>query len=143
MRPSEVENLKFKNIKDAHIEIVGAKHREEGKVSRLCRITDKVRETIQPFLGLNKSPEDFVFSTHSGGRLNKDFRSIAIKKACELVGIFPRDFYSTRRGTATEMFKAGYDVAKIAGQLGHRNISTTMLYIKPSLTETADCFKGF
>ena len=141
LRPNEADSLRKDCVRhDGFIEIVGAKHREKGKVSRLCRITERIAHVLGEGPS-NESP--LVFSSSRGKRLNKDQRCKAIKAACSHLGIEPRDFYSTRRGTATEMFKAGYDVAKIAGQLGHKKITTTMIYIRPSMKETAETYKGF
>ena len=41
---------------------------------------------------------------------------------------FPHQLRMTK---ATEWFESGVDVTRIKTRLGHENISTTMLYIKP------------
>jgi integrase len=144
MRPSEVESLHWANISPSgFVEIFSAKHRERGKLSRLCRITDGIRGCLEREVTSRLEGSDLIFKSITGSPLNKDMRARAMKYACEALGIEPRPFYSTRRGTATEMFKAGYDVAKIAGQLGHKDIKTTMIYIRPSMKETAEAFRGF
>ncbi len=144
MRPNEVADLLWEDVGSEFISIRGAKAKQKGVVSRMVRITEGVKSVIDScLLGRNPLHGNHVYSSVEGRRLNKDTRSQAIHVACRMAGIPEREFYSTRRGTATEMFKAGYDVAQIQKQLGHANIQTTMIYIKPTMQEAASQFKGF
>jgi integrase len=137
MRPSELDNLEWADVGPEFIQVRSAKHQEVGAVARMVRVTDKVKQIIP-----NRS-QGLVFKSLNGKKLNKDTRSEAIHYACTKTGIPAREFYSTRRGTATEMFKAGYDISAIQHQLGHRDISTTQIYIKPTMEQAASVFRGF
>lgn len=137
MRPSELDNLLWEDVGPEFIQVRSAKHHEVGAVARLVKITDKV------YHNLPKRTQGLVFKSLTNKPLNKDTRSDAIHYACTKVGIEPREFYSTRRGTATEMARAGYSISAIQCQLGHRDIGTTQLYIKPSMRQAASLFKGF
>ncbi len=136
MRPNEVETLRWEDVGPEYISIRSAKAKEVGVVAREIRRPNGCG-------GDSAASRGLVFRSVDGCCLNKDTRSAAFRTACRMSGIEEREPYSTRRGTATEMFKAGYDVAHIKGQLGHANIQTTMIYIKPTMREVADQFKGF
>ncbi len=137
MRPAELDNLTWDDVGEEFISIRSAKGKEVGTVSRLVRVTPGVKSSLPP------RSRGLVFKSMTGKKLNKDTRGEAIKGACEAVGIKPREFYNTRRGTATEMFKRGYDITSIQRQLGHANISTTQIYIRPTMVEAANSFRGF
>jgi integrase len=137
MRPSELDNLVWDDVGPEFINVRSAKANEVGAVARMVKVTDSVRSLLQ-----NRS-RGLVFKSTMGKKLNKDTRSEAIRYACKKVGIKPREFYNTRRGTATEMFKIGYDISAIQHQLGHRDIATTQIYIKPTMQQAASVFRGF
>ena len=65
-----------------------------------------------------------------------------IKVMLRQIGVAYKQLRNTRSGLATEMFKKGYDSSVIMGQLGHKSITTTMRYIRPSLEDKAEMFKG-
>lgn len=138
LRPSEVEGLKWEDVGEDLIAVKSAKWKEEGKISRYCKITPEIREVLPE----RRSPEEFVFRSIEGRRLNKDMRSRAIHSACRSAGVGERDFYSTRRGTATEMFRNGYSLLDISKQLGHESTKTTEIYIQLTMTEAANRFRG-
>lgn len=138
MRPSEVSNLLWTDIREGFAHIRGAKHRQAEEVSRICKITDLAARALPA-----GPQEGLVFKTTRGFPLDKNKRGEVLKWACRKVGIPEREFYATRRGTATEMHKAGYDIVAIGDQLGHRDIKTTQLYLHPTRMEKAARFKGF
>ena len=137
MRPTELDNLAWDDVGPDFISVRSAKHQEVGAVARMVKVTDSVISCIQD------RARGLVFKSMTGKKLNKDTRSEAIRFVCTKVGIKPREFYNTRRGTATEMFKAGYDISAIQHQLGHKDISTTQIYIKPTMQQAASVFRGF
>lgn len=137
MRPSELDSLTWSDVGEDFIKVRSTKGHEVGAVARMVKLTPSVASCV------NKRSTGLVFKSVSGKKLNKDTRSEAIHQACKTVGIQPREFYNTRRGTATEMYKAGYNIVAIQHQLGHADISTTQIYIKPSMQEAASVFRGF
>lgn len=138
MRPNEAESLEWPAISENYVAIKSAKRREVGEVARLCRITEGVKRILDSI----ERKSNLVFCSVEGKPLNKDTRSKAMTKLCEALGIKRRHFYATRRGLATEMFKADYDISAIKAQLGHRSVKTTEIYLQPTLEDSANKFKG-
>lgn len=139
LRPNEAENLLWRDVDDHVITVRFGKGKEKGKPSRLCRITEEIKSVLPA-----RSRDDWpVFISLRGEKLNKDTRSIVSRRILKAVGS-GGTFYSSRRGTATEMFKSGkYDILDISNQLGHSKIETTMRYIRPTMIDKAASFVGF
>ena len=138
MRPQEAQGLTWADIGDTFIKIRFAKGRSKGKVARLCKTTREIYDSLPA----NPKDEGLVFRSTRGKPLNTVSRSLATSLICETIGT-KKNFYSTRRGCATEMKKSGYDIRTIGRQLGHKNIATTEIYLKLSMEEEASEFKGF
>ena len=75
--------------------------------------------------------------------MTQQYVSTMIKTVAEKASIRALPLRCARAGLATEMFRAGYNVYDIQGQLGHSNIGTTTRYMRPTMEERASAFKGF
>ncbi len=138
MRPAEAEALTWGDIKEEYIEVKNAKGRNKGTVARLCKLTAQAFSCL-PRFDFEKPPDktELVFKSLTGSKLNTSMRSVASHH------LFGKDFYATRRGTATEMHNSGkYDILAISHQLGHRDIKTTQIYVRPTMLDKANSFKG-
>jgi len=144
-RPSELYNLTWDDVGENYISIKGSKKREEGKVSRKCSITPELLECIDYFKSIEYYPgsQELVFKTITGVKLNPSNTLKQVKKVVKELGLKPKQLRCARAGLATTMLKKGYDIYAVQGQLGHKSIGTTTRYLRPSLEEKADMFKGF
>ena len=144
-RPSELYNLTWEDVGEEYISIKGSKKREEGKVSRMCTITPELLDVLDYFKSIEYFPgsKEPVFKTISGLKLNASNTLKQVKKVVEGLGMKPKQLRCARAGLATTMLKAGYDIYAVQGQLGHKSIGTTTRYLRPSLEEKANMFKGF
>lgn len=134
MRPAEAEQLVWGDVKRDYVEVRNAKGRNKGQVARLCKRTHEVNMALPD---RPRNADDLVFVSFEGKPLNKDMRSRASQY------LYGKEFYSTRRGTATAMYNAGYGILQIRDQLGHKDVKTTQLYINPTMEDKANSFKGF
>lgn len=139
MRPKEVRELLWENVGAEYILVVGAKGREVGAVSRMVNILPEIKACLD--YCREYSLGKHVFSYHNRP-LNKDIECREVKRLFSVVGI-KAELYDARRGLATTMHEHGYKLVDIANQLGHRNITTTQRYIRPSMVAKASAFKGF
>ncbi len=135
MRPSEAQALTWNDIHGNFIQVKHAKGRNKDQVARLCKITEQVASSL-PGYGYAYHKSNLIFCSIEGKPLNKDMRSRASQY------LYGKEFYSTRRGTATAMHNMGYDILTISHQLGHRDIKTTQIYIRPTMQDKANGFRG-
>lgn len=134
MRPSEIRDLKWENISQRMITVIGSKGREKGKPSRMVAISDDIRDCLNYYRATSKGVH--VACGVRGNPLNKDVvcREMAvIRKAVGFEGVL----YDARRGIATELDRAGVSVRSIGDFLGHKNVATTYVYINKTMEEKA------
>ncbi len=139
MRPAEVRNLKWADVGDKYITVMGAKDREEGTPSRMVLITPEVRECLEVCQSWHHA--EWCFVTESRRPFNKDMVCQKVYQIFTAMGI-SGTLYDARRGLATEMFDRGYTLLEISWQLGHRNTKTTEIYIQKTMEGKALSFKG-
>lgn len=143
-RPSELHNLTWDDVGENYISIKGSKKREEGKVSRMCTITPEVADVLDFFKSIEYFPgsKEPVFKTVTGVGLSPSYTRRQVKRIVNGLGLKAKQLRCARAGLATAMLKAGYDIYAVQGQLGHKSIGTTTRYLRPSLEEKANMFKG-
>jgi integrase len=134
LRRQEVLNIKAGDITltdgDMFIIITHGKGNKERKVF----VKDDIALLILDYLKDNPmNLSDYLFESRirKGYPMDKTNWNKAFTKAClKAVGkkFHPHQLRGTR---ATTWYDQGVDIAKIQQRLGHSDISTTMLYIKP------------
>lgn len=135
LRRQEILNLKAQDIEiinDADMFLLIRKGK--GKKERKVFVKDEVAEKVLKYLGEHHlKTEQFLFESKivagqpiNSATWNKVFSAIAF--AVTGKKYHPHQLRGTR---ATRWYEQGIDIARIQQRLGHSNISTTMLYIKP------------
>jgi integrase len=75
-------------------------------------------------------PNPALFVTHDGNRLRSERLDRIIRDVAKSAGIKKRVFPHLLRHTcATMMLKSGIPITEVALQLGHRDLSSTMIYL--------------
>lgn len=158
MRPSEMMNIREHDVvlesreegfrPDRYLQIVGAKGREEGKISRYVFISPVSSKIIQWFIEHRRSTKaaskhSFLFTTVQGRKIKAQNLHARFTILMDLVGIEGKQLYDARRGCATEIInnpELGINVAM--KQLGHKDIATTQKYERLDKIRAASMFKG-
>lgn len=70
----------------------------------------------------------WVFTTKTGKQVRQQGTWTAFKLACRKVGIEDATLHTLRHTFASHLVMAGVDLATISKLLGHKDISTTMIY---------------
>ena len=140
MRPSEVFNLKWEDVGEEFIVVIGSKRRQAGVPTRLIPILPEIWQCLDYCKTLGSK---WVFVSTWRRPLNKDVVCQKVKQIYALCGIDEDAvLYDSRRGIATEMFRQGYSLIAIRDLLGHKSIRTTEEYIRMSMEEKATNYKG-
>jgi len=157
MRPNEMIELKVSDVvlddtekgtlgKTRLIQIIGAKGREKGKVSRYVAVTPAVQGCIRSAMEHRKSVKcsnEQLFCSITGRKtdytyFNRAFRNLMIK-----LGMLEKEIYDLRRGCATEIINnPNYGINVAQKQLGHKSILTTQRYENLNKKRAASLFKG-
>jgi integrase len=138
MRPSEAMALKWTEVSEKYITVMGSKGRVKGIPSRMVPVLPELVEIIAYCKSLGS---DWVFVSALRRPLNKFTvceKRQEIFNLCGIKGVT----YDARRGLATSMFRAKYQMREIADILGHKDTRTTEAYIRLTMEEKAANFKG-
>lgn len=140
MRPSEVFNLKWEDVGEEFIVVIGSKKRQAGVPTRMIPILPEIRACLDYCKTLGSK---WVFVSTMRKALNKDVVCQKVRQIFEVCGVHKDTvLYDTRRGVATEMARQGYSLLHIRDLLGHKNVRTTEEYIRMGMKEKAANYKG-
>lgn len=138
MRPSEVRALKWTDIGEKFITVLGSKDRQKGVPSRLIPIIPDLRWCLEHCKTLDSN---WVFVSLKRRPLNKDVVCQKVNDIFTELGI-NAVLYDTRRGIATELVRKGESLLNVANLLGHKSTRTTEKYVRLSMEEKALTYKG-
>lgn len=101
----------------------------KGKEARVLPIPDWLWESIQ---GLDRASE-WVFPAQDGSPRRSQFCKKALKRTAEKLGLPNLTQHRLRATFATLHAEAGTPVTEIQGMMGHKSITTTMIYVEQAL----------
>jgi integrase/recombinase XerD len=127
-RISEVLSLDVGDIGPDRISF--RRENTKTKKPRVAMVVDALR----PFLAAYGAPQTgYLFPAHhngQGGHLSRQAADWVLRDACELAALDGVSTHSFRRSFATELYRQGYSLAKIARLLGHSSASMTARYVE-------------
>ena len=125
LRISEVIELKLDDINLQAKEILIRDGK--GNKQRLVYINDKIIDSIKEYLKERDSLSKHLFVSRQSDKLNRTRINQIFNKHSDT--ITP---HSLRHFYCSNALEAGYSVAEVANQAGHKSIQTTMIYTNPS-----------
>ena len=125
LRISEVIELRLDDINLQAREILIRDGK--GNKQRLVYINDKIVDAIKEYLKERNSLSNYLFVSRQSDRLNRTRINQIFNKHSDT--ITP---HSLRHFYCSNALEAGYSVAEVANQAGHKSIQTTMIYTNPS-----------
>lgn len=153
MRPQEFRSLKVNDIvyddngRDKLIAIRGAKGREEGKVSRYLFVTPKIQECIDIAIKHRSSVKpthNNLFVSVKGKPIHQANFRLNFEQIITKVNLPKKEVRDLRRGCATNIIhNPRYGAVVAQKQLGHKQLSTTMIYENLDKKAAARLFRGF
>lgn len=133
LRISELVNLKVKDLDYEKSTIIIREGK--GKKDRITLLPEILKNDLESFTQ-NKNADEYVFISNQGqGKYPVKVRTVqkvmqqAITKAGIKKNVSPHDL---RHSFATQLLENGVDIRYIQTLLGHKNLSTTMIYTKVS-----------
>ena len=126
MRFGELQNLEWDDIdwkkKEIHIRIKEhwSPKGDERKVP--------MNKTVQQILRSFEHRERWVFTTKTGSQVRQSHTWDRLKIACQRANLEIVSPHVLRHTFASHLVMAGVDLASVSKLLGHKDISTTMIY---------------
>lgn len=134
VRLGEFLSLDIAQIQDKQFSVIG-----KGKKKRLCFIDDRTEDLMKKYLESRNDNSPALVVQRFGQRPSSSNVQKTVKDLAERAGIKKKITpHSFRHGHATNMIKNGADIRYVAEDLGHANLSTTMIYthvMNPDLKE--------
>ncbi len=131
LRVSEVVSLRVQDI-DLERSVLNVRQ-GKGKKDRLTLLPEMLKKDMESFIQDKKHDEFLFISNQAKGRFPVHTRTVQkVLKAAILKSGIKKDItpHDLRHSFATQLLENGIDVRYIQTLLGHKNISTTMIYTK-------------
>ncbi|WP_459925956.1 tyrosine-type recombinase/integrase [Desulfatiferula olefinivorans] len=128
LRLEELVSLKPEHIdsKRMLIRVVQGK----GNKDRYTTLSEKLLKELRNYWRLYKPKEWLFYSIHPETPLSKSSAQKIFSNAKKKAGITQgHGIHTLRHCFATHSLEAGYDIHRIQRMLGHKNLSTTMVYL--------------
>jgi len=130
LRLSELTDLKLKDIGKDYIRVFG-----KGKKERIVYLNESCIKALEDYNFVRShseklDPEEYLFLSVRGGKLNSRTVQLMLKKYVNAAGINNKCTpHKLRHSAATFMYRYGnVDIRIIQKLLGHENINTTTIY---------------
>jgi len=126
LRWGELQNLEWNDI-DWNEKMIHIRVKENWSPKgdeRRIPMNKPVQETLRSLP--NRS--NWVFTTSTGNHVRQQGTWTAFKKACQRAGLENVTLHTLRHTFASHLVMAGVDLATVSKLLGHKDISTTMIY---------------
>lgn len=133
-RISEALNIRFSdlNLETNRLKITNLKQRKKNSF-RLIKISDRLKSLIlQEQLWRNYSKEDYILKNRDRTTYNYAFVRYAIQGGIERERAYP---HTLRHSRAIHLLDSGANIVLVSNALGHKNIKSTLIYLKYSNQE--------
>lgn len=130
LRVSEIVKLKVTDINSESMRvcIVSAKGKKDRYVNLPASVLEELREYYRIF-----APKEYLFEGQLGGAYNIRSAQAVFKQAMNKARINKKvGIHSLRHSYATHLLEYGTDISFIQKLLGHKDIKTTLTYLKVS-----------
>lgn len=90
----------------------------------------KIPQKLAALLAGSEMPgQGFIFPGKYGGHLTRQAADLALRKACDYIGLQGVSTHSFRRTAVTRLYHAGVDLKTLQKRTGHVNLSNLALYV--------------
>lgn len=133
-RISEALKLTFGdlNLETNRLKVINLKQRKKNSF-RLIKISDRLKSLIlQEQLSRNASKDDFILKNRDRTTYNYAFIRYATQANIERERAHP---HALRHSRAIHLLDSGANIILVSNALGHKNIKSTLIYLKYSNQE--------
>lgn len=128
MRSDELRHLKLEHIDSRRmvIQVICGK----GKKDRLVPLSEVLLNNLRSYYSVYKPTSYLFYRFEKDKPVSKDIISLAYRRAKKRAGINkPGGIHTLRHSFATHLVEDGCDISTVQELLGHKDISTTKIYL--------------
>lgn len=130
LRVSEIVKLKIADINSESMKV--CIENAKGKKDRYVNLPESILPELRAYYKIF-SPKEFLFEGQQGGAYNIRSAQAVFKQAMNKARINKKvGIHSLRHSYATHLLEYGTDISFIQKLLGHKDIKTTLTYLKMS-----------
>lgn len=89
----------------------------------------KIPQKLAAVLTASDLPEQGYLFPSKGGHLTRQAADLALRKACDYIGLKGVSTHSFRRTAVTRLYHAGVDLKTLQKRTGHVNLANLALYV--------------
>jgi len=141
LRVTEALNVRVRDLilEKGEINIIGGKKREDNDIEPVPCNVQVLRQIKRYADRSDLNPSSFIMFSRSGKQASRSWVYRMLNNLCAEAGIDKKiGTHTLRRSRATHLLNKGLSLPKVSKYLRHKNLSTTMIYLKIS---TADMQK--
>jgi integrase/recombinase XerD len=133
LRVTEGLNVRVRDLtpEKKEINVVGGKKRKDNDIEPVpCNL--QVLRQIKRYAERNDlKPSDFIMFSNKGKQADRSWVYKKLNALCKDAGIDKKiGTHTMRRSRATHLLNRGITLAKVSKYLRHKNLATTMAYLK-------------
>ena len=141
LRVTEALNVRVRDLvlEKGEINIIGGKKREDNDIEPVPCNVQVLRQIKRYADRSDLKPSSFIMFSRSGKQASRSWVYRMLNNLCAEARIDKKiGTHTLRRSRATHLLNKGLSLPKVSKYLRHKNLSTTMIYLKIS---TADIQK--
>lgn len=133
LRVTEALNIRVRDLvlEKKEINVIGGKKRKDNEIEPVpCNL--QVLKQIKRYAErCDLKPSDFIMFSNKGKKADRSWVYKKLNDLCKEAGIDKKiGTHTMRRSRATHLLNRGITLAKVSKYLRHRNLATTMAYLK-------------
>lgn len=133
LRVTEALNVRVRDLitEKREINVIGGKKRKDNDIEPVpCNL--QVLRQIKRYAERNDlKPSDFIMFSNKGKQADRTWVYKKLNELCQEAGIDKKiGTHTMRRSRATHLLNRGITLAKVSKYLRHKNLATTMEYLK-------------
>lgn len=133
LRVSEALNVQVRdlNLEKREINVIGGKKRKDNDIEPVPCNLQVLRQIKRYCDRSDLKPSDFIMFTNKGKKAHRAWVYKKLNELCKEAGIDKKiGTHTLRRSRATHLLNRGITLAKVSKYLRHKNLATTMEYLK-------------